>query len=226
MNFSSDTAKPIINPLTSNKYLTCDTTQVTLNATSPSVNTTFTWTPPVGAILPNPSFVTNAGTYTLNAVDITNGCSRSRNMTVIVDTIKPTIATNVDSVQLSCSILSYSLNANTTSSPVTINWTGTGGYTSSNPATITNQGFYTATIKNTFNGCLTNKLIKVSIDSTKPYIVPFANNFQVNCSYPSTILNGSTIPANKYVLSWDGVSGFNSVNPVTVTTPGTYLSRH
>jgi hypothetical protein len=218
----ADTAKPHINPLPASKYRTCDTNQVKLNATSPSVNTTFTWTPPIGATLPNPSFVTNSGNYTLNAIDVTNGCSRTRNLLVIVDTLKPNLTTNVDSVKLSCSVLSYSLNANSTSSPVTINWSGIGGYTSLNPATITNQGFYTATIKNTFNGCNTSKLIKVSIDSTKPYIIPFSNNFQINCSYTTAILIGATIPSTKFVLSWQGSSGFNSTNPAIVKTAGTY----
>lgn len=218
----ADTVKPVINPLANTKYLNCDTTQVTLNATSPSANTTFTWTPPVGANLPNPSFVTDAGTYTLSATDINNGCTRNRYVNVVVDTLKPTITTNVDSVNFSCTTLSYTLDATTSSSPVTINWTGTGGYTSANPAVITNQGFYTVQIKNTFNGCVSTKQIKASIDSTKPYIVPFANNYQINCTYSTTTMNGVTIPANKYKLTWDGPSGFNSTNPATTSTPGTY----
>lgn len=218
----ADTAKPVVNPLPSTKYITCDTNQVTLNATSPSVNTTFTWTPPVGGNLPNPSFVSDAGTYTLNATDINNGCTRSRYLTVIVDTLKPNISTNVDSVKLSCSMLSYTLNTNTSSSPVTIDWAGPGGFTSPNPATVTTQGFYITTVKNTFNGCFATKQIKVSIDSTKPYIVPFSNNFQVNCSYTTAVLSGTTIPANQYQLTWTGPAAFTSANPATVSNVGTY----
>lgn len=218
----ADTAKPVVNPLPSTKYITCDTNQVTLNATSPSVNTTFTWTPPVGGNLPNPSFVSDAGTYTLNATDVNNGCTRSRYLTVIVDTLKPNLSTNVDSVKLSCSMLSYTLNTNTSSSPVTIDWAGPGGFTSPNPATVTTQGFYTTTVKNTFNGCFATKQIKVSIDSTKPYIVPFSNNFQVNCSYTTAVLSGTTIPANQYQLTWTGPAAFTSANPATVSNVGTY----
>lgn len=218
----ADTAKPIINPLPFLKYLTCDTTLVTLNATSPSISTTFTWTPPTGSDLPNPSFVSMVGTYTLNATDVFNGCTRSRNLLVIVDTLKPNITTNVDSVKLTCSLLSYSLNAISTATPITINWIGGGGYTSSNPATITNQGFYTTEIKNTFNGCSNNKIIKVSIDSTKPYIVPFTSSLTVNCSYTTAVLSGTTIPSSKYVLSWDGISTLGMSNPSIASTPGAY----
>lgn len=218
----ADTAKPIINAIAATKYINCDTLQATLNATSPSVNTTFTWTPPIGANLPNPSFVTTGGTYTLMATNVINGCIKNKIISVIVDTIKPNISTNVDSVKLSCTALSFTLNANTTTSPVSINWAGPGGFTSTNPAIITNQGFYTTTVKNTFNGCILTKLIKVSIDSTKPYIVPIPNNLQTNCSYSIATLNGSTIPANKYVLSWIGPSGFNSTNPAMASMAGSY----
>lgn len=218
----ADTAKPIINPLPSSRYVTCDTAQVTLNATSPSSNVTFTWTPPVGGNLPNPSFVSDAGTYTLNATDVNNGCTRSRYVTVMVDTLKPNLTTNVDSVKLSCSMLSYTLNTNTSSSPVTIDWAGPGGFTSPNPATVTTQGFYTTTVKNTFNGCIATKQIKVSIDSTKPYIVPFSNNFSVNCSYSTAVLSGTTIPSNQYQLMWAGPLSYTSTNPATVSSPGSY----
>ncbi|MBS1638034.1 MAG: T9SS type A sorting domain-containing protein [Bacteroidetes bacterium] len=218
----ADTAKPVINPIVNPKYLTCDTPQVTLNATSPSVNTTFVWQQPSGPNIPNPSFVTNAGVYTVVATDVNNGCTRSRNITVVADTAKPNLTTNVDSVQLSCSVLSYSLNANTSASPATISWSGPGAYSSANPATVTTQGFYTVLIKNTFNGCLNSKQVKISIDSTKPYIVPFTNNYQINCSVSTTTLNGTTIPSNKFVLSWTGPASFSSGNPAAAGSAGSY----
>ncbi len=74
--------------------LDCSTTQVGLGASVAGTGQyTFQWSTQNGAILsgattPNPQ-VTQAGVYTVQATDLSNGCSSTRSVTVLVDPATP-----------------------------------------------------------------------------------------------------------------------------------------
>ena len=207
-----------------NDTLTCKVTSVVLSANSPTPGVYFNWTGPdnFNSSGQYPS-TTTSGSYTVTAINPSNGCSSSDSITVAQDKLAPlgVVASVPDS--LTCSVTSVMLTGTSTTGNVLYGWTGPNGYTSTdqNPL-VSMPGEYILTVTNPVNGCFTADNVSVRIDTVAPADVSSTVSGTINCKYSSVILSGtSTTSGVSY--SWNGPDGFTSVlqNPV-ITAGGRY----
>lgn len=199
--------------------LNCTVQQIQLSA-SATLNASIDWTGPNGFISSSPTpTVTEAGTYTIVAINPNNGCSAEAQITVALDNVPPPVA--VVGGTVSCKTPTIALNATTTSTTVaTWGWTGPSGYLSNaqNPNDVTAPGAYLLTATGA-NGCATTATATVLEDKAPPTVGTTGGT--LTCSLTTLNINTSTSTPSTY--SWTGPNTFASTqqNPA-VTEPGTY----
>jgi hypothetical protein len=203
--------------------ITCNTTAVTLSASSPAVDVTYQWTGPgnFNSIVQYP-VVSRSGAYTLTVTKASNGCISRATANVIQNNAGPGADAAV-SGPITCSTSVVTLLGTSPASPVTYRWLGPNNFVSvdQNPTT-TRAGGYTLTVTSTATGCTTNDVVVVSQDVTAPAGVTASVSGPLTCSVSSVTLTGtSTTSGVEY--SWAGPNGFTSAlqNPV-VSVAGQY----
>ena len=202
------------------------------SASSNGANFTATWSGP-GINAGNQNQynpeVDQAGIYNLLITNITNGCTSTDQVEVLLNTSLPTADAGPDD-QLTCTTTNgVTLNGSGVPATVTYLWTGPGigsnNDTLQNP-TVTQAGTYDLVVTNPVNGCTSSDQVIVTQDAN----VPVANGGPdqvLNCSVFSVDLNGlgSTSGAGvTYTWSGPGISGanINLQSPTGLTLPGTY----
>jgi Secretion system C-terminal sorting domain len=196
---TQDIAIPIIT-LTKSNNLTCALLTATLNATS-IPNSVFTWAS--GA-----PTVTAAGTYTVTATNISNGCVATASIAV-TQNITPPVITLTKNHDLNCTFTTALLSA-TSSANTTFVW-------SSGAPTVTAPGVYTVTATRTGNGCTATASIAVTQNTTTPTF-SLNKNHDIDCSFATSILStNAIIPANTF--RWSNAA---TAPTITVTTAGIY----
>ncbi|MBK8429342.1 MAG: hypothetical protein IPL27_26825 [Lewinellaceae bacterium] len=212
--------------------ITCQQLSVTLNGTaSGSGPLQYLWTGP-GITPANQNqltpTVTMGGTYTLNVLDTSNGCSATDVVQITELVSLPTANAGTDGV-LNCGILSVILNgaASSQGANFTAQWSGPGinaGNQNVYSPQVTLQGTYTLTITNTVSQCTATDNVVVTLNNAAP-TVSAGNDQILTCSSTNGInLNGSGGPAGVTFL-WTG-PGINAGNETqqspNVNVQGTY----
>ncbi|HTL80173.1 MAG TPA: hypothetical protein VL651_00635 [Bacteroidia bacterium] len=198
--------------------LTCSLTNVTLDASSANPDVTYQWTDSSGTFYANPFSDSVPGVFQLHATDTSNGCVNVSNV-ILISTwyTPPGIAPLQDSVFLNCSYSSLLVNADSLTSGATLNWTGPNSFSSSDPATLSQQGMYYVNAMHPQNGC-------VSVDSVyvgyQQVLDVQAGNDTTICPGSSALVNadpiGGTSPFN---YSWTNGAGNNaSANVIPIDT--------
>lgn len=216
--------------------LTCSTESLILDASNSGDETNFqiSWTTSNGTIVSgdqslNPE-INAPGTYTLNLINVSNGCSESLDIDVIQDIEIPTADAGVNDL-LTCSITTLELSGmGSGNAPVIYSWETTdgellSGFNTPNP-TIGQPGNYTLTITNTFNGCTETDEVFIDQDIISPPIL-IATPDLISCI--DTIVNidaSGSISGIDYQIQWtttDGIilSGDQTLTP-SVGEVGTY----
>jgi uncharacterized repeat protein (TIGR01451 family)/uncharacterized repeat protein (TIGR02543 family) len=97
-----------------------------------------------------------------------------------------------------------------------VNWTGTGGFTSTaNPVTVTNV---TQAMTITANFAINQYAVTFQTDGTPGATLTGTTNQTVNHGASSTAVT-ATVPTGYHFVNWTGTGGFTSAdNPVTVTS--------
>lgn len=200
--------------------LTCVVNSVLLDGGSTTPGVQFSWSGPNGfAATTEDVTVSVAGTYTLTAVDPTNGCQAVATTTLPLDDAAPGATASGDT--LACSSPFVTLQGNSTIAGVSWNWMGPAGFVSSeqNPAVGT-AGVYTLTAINPANGCQSTATATVEADLNVPQAA--ATGGTLTCAQTNLTLGGSTsLPGS---FAWTGPGGFASgVQNPSVGQPGTYI---
>lgn len=199
--------------------ISCSATSTTINATSLTPNTTFSWDGPGNFSSTQPlNVVSNTGVYTVTATG-PNGCTATATADVVPDANVPNVSANGGT--LSCAVTSITLDGGSTTPGVTLQWSGPNGFSSPlEDPVITNPGTYVLTATNTSNGCSAQANAVVDLDDAQPGAS--ANGGIVTCANPTLALGGSS-PSNNVSWSWTGPGGFTSAeqNP-NVGVPGNY----
>jgi hypothetical protein len=205
---------------------TCANTSVTLLATASVANATYQWSGPNGFVSSsrNPS-VTMSGTYTVVARNAVNGCaSVAASVATTGNTTPPGVTASAGN--LTCSVMSVTLQGNSGTPGVTYQWTGPSGYSSAenNPVT-TVPGNYTVTVTNPVNGCTSTTSVSVSQDNGAPTGVTATASGPKTCSQGVVTLYGNSATPNvRY--DWTGPFGFASAQQnASVMNPGLYQLR-
>jgi gliding motility-associated-like protein len=203
--------------------LNCSVTSVTLYGQPTQTGTSFAWTASPGNIVSGPTtfnpVVDQPGTYILTVTDNTTGCSSTAAIEVKQDKAAPLLVIAAPA-KFTCTTSEIQLNASSTDTNVTYNWstTGTGsiktGYNSVAGPIVLTPGTYTVTITDFINKCSTVNSVAVMEDRVLPDINVDKNPPQLTCTSKQTILSGSSLTAGA-TYKWSTTGGGNIINALT-----------
>jgi hypothetical protein len=223
-----------------NGLLTCDKTTVVLDGTGSSQNGDYfyQWSSANGQILVGgntltPTVVTG-GIYQLVVVNNENGCTRTDEATVTVDTLAPAVAIAAPGI-ITCVQPTVTLNgagsqggANISYAWSTLNGNIQSGSTS-NSAVVNASGTYMLSVKNNTNGCVASKEVNVGDNIVLP-VADAGPPATLTCTVLQLGLLGSGSNGPIYTYSWSSnaggniVTGGNTLSP-TVNQPGLYILK-
>jgi hypothetical protein len=183
--------------------ITCDTLSVSLGASSSTLNTILYWDDNSTAIndsLANPLNINYSGGFTCTVIDTGNGCSINGSILTQTDTTKPGLTIFPDTTYITCSATMVILDASSSTSGAILSWAGPSAFSSSDPASVTQQGTYFVQCVKPSNGCFRTDSVFVGLIST---LTVYAGNDTVICpgssaSY-SAYAPGGTAP---YAYAW------------------------
>ncbi len=218
-NVGQDAAQP--DASATGGTLTCTTGSVALSGNSTSSGITYGWQGPGGftSSEQNPT-VSVAGTYVLT-VTAANGCTATSSTQVQQDAGLPDVSASV-SGEMTCDVLSVTLSGGSNTVGAVLQWTGPGGFTSTDLNPVVNvPGAYTLTASGS-NNCTAQALATVVLNDEEPDIEAVGG--QLTCASPSLVLDGnSTTPGVTY--EWaalpSGIPIGNTAD-VTVNSAGLY----
>jgi gliding motility-associated-like protein len=190
---TADTNVPsvTISATSTNSVITCLNPAVTLSASvTPPATYSYTWSPSNN--IGSTENVTSAGVYNVVVLNAATGCTATAStaFTVTGNTIAPTAVTS--DTTMPCGSPSVTLNASTTATNVSYNWTTSGagtllsGATSASPV-AGSAGAYEVTITDNTNGCSSTSTVNVTsiavtaaftanpTSGTAPLLVNFTN---------------------------------------------------
>ncbi|MCC6413082.1 MAG: gliding motility-associated C-terminal domain-containing protein [Saprospiraceae bacterium] len=229
---TSDFQNPVI-ALDVPQVLTCDLTAVTIsgNVVLSSGNVLVLWTATQGGQISGTTTNLQAtalepGMYTLNVVDLQNGCNSAASLTVLENILAPAAEAGLGST-LTCSVTETDLDGSASASGpgISYGWSGPGvlaGATTIQP-TVNQSGWYQITVTDAANGCFSVDSVQVLSDTQAPILV-VATPMPLTCVRLEVTLDASGSDAGD-ILVTTGIgnilSGANTPMPV-VNAPGTY----
>ncbi|WP_188932655.1 T9SS type A sorting domain-containing protein [Puia dinghuensis] len=152
----------------SNK-ISCFTTSVTITGNSTTSGATYAWTGPGGfTSAAQSASATLGGVYNLTVTNPADGCTATKQLTVVADTATPAGVTATNSGPITCTVSTVTLTGNSTTSNVTYSWSGPNGFFDPEQVstTATDSGTYVLTVTSSGNGCSTNASTNVSANLT------------------------------------------------------------
>ncbi len=213
--------------------LTCAVLSQTIQAqNSSSGNFTYFWTATNGGNITagdstlTPT-VTQAGTYTLTATNLYNGCTASASVSVALETGFPIVSISAPG-PLTCTTFSQILNAGASSSGPNFNylWTTIDGNISlgantPNP-TVTESGTYTLQITNSSNGCSSTSSVVVLQDTVAPAALIMTPSDTLTCLTSQLELLGNGTGNGTWTSS-NGNIIFSLGFTAQIDAPGDYV---
>ncbi|MBK8723258.1 MAG: gliding motility-associated C-terminal domain-containing protein [Saprospiraceae bacterium] len=198
-------------------------------------NITYSWTTIGGNIVSGDStnkiIIDKTGDYKIVVQNTTNGCVKSYNVLVEIDTLKPMVQIATPE-ELSCIKATIELDGSnsSTGNNFQYKWTTLNGNIVGSNTTIktsaSKTGTYNLVVTDSLNGCSNNLSIDVKNDTTKPTaIIQTADT--LNCINNQLVIDGSkSSKGNRYRYQWSPISGnivggSTNLNP-TIDQPGNY----
>ncbi len=155
--------------------------------------------------------VSQAGTYILDVIDLSNGCVASTSV-LVEDNLTPPIAGTNDDGTLTCTQTSYEIDASNSSigSNFQYEWLDLTGMTLGNNFSYnaTEVGFYNLLVTDISNGCFTLTSIEITEDITPPDALPTVDGI-LTCSTTDVELDAIISTATSY--EWFNPAG-NSIS--------------
>ena len=199
--------------------ITCTSSTTMLLGSSSTPGVTYRWIGPNQGIYEGPSpTVSNLGVYTL-VVTAPNGCTATATAEVVPDSEIPQVSAVGGT--LTCVVLSVRLNGTSNTSGAVLEWSGPGGFTSTEEdPEVSVPGVYVLRATNPLNGCTAIATAPVVLDDAAPGVQ--VQGGVLTCSTPEVRLQASS-PTSGVSWQWTGPSGFSSSeqNP-EVWEAGTY----
>ena len=216
-----DTIRPFADAGVS-KTLTCATTSVSIGTAAIPGNT-YSWSPING--LNDPSIAqptTNTlNNYTVTVTKNSNGC-KSSDQVIILQNITTSQAFAGNDLVLTCT--NQNVQIGSPSQPGnSYAWSPANGLNNAASAQpIANKpGTYTLTVTNLVNGCTTNDVVNVRIDTLRP-VANAGIDKSLNCAVKSLIIGTPAVSGNTY--AWQSAPGISNtaVAQPAVNATGTY----
>ncbi|MFD2572633.1 SdrD B-like domain-containing protein, partial [Spirosoma soli] len=206
-----------------NGPLTCTLTTATVGVSTSTSGVTYSWVGPGGFTSTAQSFNTSvAGLYSVT-VTSANGCTATASTTVIQNIAPPTGVAASNTGPLTCTLVTVTVSASSTTAGVTYRWAGPGGFVStaqSFPTSI--AGVYSVTVTNPVNGCTTTATTTVIQNTTPPAGVLASNTGPLTCTQTTATVSVTTTTAGA-TYRWAGPGGFTSTAAsFSTSVAGTY----
>lgn len=229
--FAKDTYTPNYIPVTTPSIgITCANPCVAMSPSSTStvpISFTFTSPPPTQTATTSGALMCVPGSYTMNYVNLLNGCPATSTTAVTQNVVPPAI-NNSALVYLPCGQTTTIISANTATTSPTYSYTWAGppgsamsclGGTACATSSVNMPGTYFVTILNTTNGCRsTNSVTVVAGGINASFVADPANGFSpLTVNFNNTSQTGSTLSGSITTL-------WNFGNGITYTTSGTAQS--
>lgn len=231
VNISLDTISPAISPEAFSN-LDCETTDLSLSATTGPANFTPSWFNESGALLSTNAWSQNiqeAGNYTLEVLDTNNGCLSTVDYFVTTDTIAPVASiTPPDLITCITDTVSLSSTVSAGSGDYTYEWSGPDmGIAGPDNQALTEAvlaGDYQLTITDTNNGCTAELTTLVNQDNTLPELTAI-NDTTLNCFAPSISLQATSLSTGTLSFSWEDENGvlLTSNSSILIEDAGQYV---
>ncbi|PTX42878.1 gliding motility-associated-like protein [Christiangramia gaetbulicola] len=207
---------PVIAAITGNKELTCATTEITLDASTSTVqaNASYLWNN--GATTATIK-VTEPGNYSVTVTDSDNGCFAETSVNVTQD-ITPVIADITGNEELTCATTEITLDASASTVQANASYLWNNGATTAT-ITVTEPGNYSVTVTDSDNGCSDTASVEVTQD-INAVSASITGNEELTCANTSITLDASSsnVQANASYL-WNTGATTSSIE---VTAPGNY----
>ena len=208
--------------------INCTNSTLSLTGNANPQNVTYSWTGPNSYSSTNATTsVTMPGTYTVTATETDNGCTKTANVVIGLDTASPSSVTTSSvpaNAVLTCSNPNVVLTGNSATSGVTYLWTGPGGFSSTGAvATATTTGSYTLTVTNPGNGCSAAGIATIVTQNIVTPVGVTANVAnKITCTTPTTTITGNSSTSGA-TFAWSGPGGFtSSAGSATASMGGVY----
>jgi gliding motility-associated-like protein len=205
------------------KVITCTVTSIQLDGAGSSenadANLTYAWSGPdsFSSAIATPE-VSAAGTYTLTVTDTDNGCEASDEVVITQDNNPPTASIDAPLTELTCEIISVTLDATVSTGDgiLTYEWS-TGATTST--IDVGSPGDYSVTVSNGATGCSDTASITVTQNITA-VDVSVTGNEELSCLVASIFLDasGTSVQGTASYLWSTGAT----TSSIEVETPGQY----
>ncbi len=229
VNIASNTVSPQMASAASGS-LSCSITSVLATASTTASPVSYTWSGPgISAGAGTPSITVIAGgTYQYTVTNTQSGCVSTGSVTVLQNTVAPTLTVSPGSYTTTCATPTVQLTASGSAGTLSYSWTSPPTGSLSNytvAATIANgSGVYTVTATDPQNNC-TSALTTVTVvpDANTPAVSISANSLTLTCASTSQTVS-VTGGSSNLTYSWTPApsSGNGTASPV-FTTPGQYV---
>ncbi len=219
--------------------LTCSQTTITLTGSSSVVNKSFSWSTTDGEFTNAGPYnnstvnVKGAGNYQLTVTNNDNGCSNSKQVSVLQDIASPHILVDpVANNKITCITSVVNLYGTSTTPGVTFNWSGPGNITDENTETpaVDLAGIYTLKVTAP-NGCFSEDNVLVEEDKTVPAAPVILTPDTLTCNQAEVLLKVSPTSSDvdySWTTSGSGNISSPSDHETHVDDIGTYtvLATH
>ncbi len=201
--------------------ITCARDSIKLPANTTSTNAILYWKHTLSDSLLNNSYTHSSGQFIAHALDTSNGCSNQVVCIANQFTTLPVVQLPPGNFSINCSVANVTLNGSSPNTGATLSWTGPNSFSSSNPATATQAGYYFLSVTNPKNGCTAKDSLQISL----------LNILLLNSSNDTTICNGSSVNLNAspiggtsgFIYLWNNGGGNTSTVTVSPTNTTNYI---
>ncbi len=206
--------------------LTCLDQTVSLNANSNSTNVSYEWISPNNTATDGQQIQANtAGTYTLVATNLENGCTIATTFELEQDLSSPEGLASTDGM-IDCVNGAATLTASSITSNVSYEWISPGNVsTQGETLSASSAGTYTLIATNINTGCTSTTTSLVQANDDIPTLdISYLDGTStvINCITSSSVLEGIT--DNGITIQWqDANNNVFTENPITVFEPGQYI---
>ncbi len=195
--------------------INCFNPSIRLDGTNSAagIGLNYQWTGPgfLDGETTNTPLINQSGTYVLDIINTSTGCTNSDTVVVSVDTLRP--VADAGSPQLvDCNTLEATLGGNMTSigNELQYEWTSPDGRLtgpSDSIFTFTDSaGFFQLKVLNTINGCQDSATVQITFDQDFPVVDAGADK-ELNCLVDTAII-GNSLSNPEVVFSWSGNACF------------------
>lgn len=229
---TTDTQAPLV-AIATPAVLGCTVPTVLVNgagsASGPNIQ--YGWTTNGGNFVSgtnsNSATVNAAGTYTLNVLNTTNGCSSSQSVQVSDNTVLPQAEAG-PSFTLTCDIDHATLQGSGSSGAIyAYSWTTQGGHIVSganSPSPVVNQpGTYALLVTNTTTGCTQTDNVQIFVETNVPTDFDYALQ-KPTCKDNDGMISFGQVQGGfgPYTYSIDGGQHYSSTVDFASIAPGNY----